>query len=155
VAFQKVPAVLAGLRRRLGEERFFRGFRAAIRDGRGGPAAYDGFRRAFEEAAGESLDSFFDSWFFRAGFPKVEASWKAGEVDGKPGYRILLRQVQEGPPFEADFDVLVRTAGGQESRRPVSMRTREKTIPWDLPSPPEAIVVDPDETSLVRQVESP
>ena len=63
VVFCKTPVVLDALRRRLGDERFFDGFRRAfaLRD-----ANADGFERlerGFEAATGEELRPFFDQWF--------------------------------------------------------------------------------------------
>ncbi len=61
VVFCKTPVVLHALRRRLGDELFFAGL-----------------RRAFE------LRSFFDQWFFRAGFPTLEATHEKSASRSRP-----------------------------------------------------------------------
>lgn len=153
VAFAKVPVVLHGLRRRLGERAFFAGLREAIGGGHGGPDAYAEFRGAFEKASGEPLGGWFDSWFFRAGTPKIAVRVEGAGEGGIGGGRVVVGQVQDGGPYEIDFEIELRGPGSRRSVVPVRMRGREVAIPLEPGDPPGEVVVDPGETGLVRQVE--
>jgi aminopeptidase N len=87
VVFCKTPVILDALRRKLGDEAFFAGFRSAFAPG---DRSVDGFERlesGFEQATDIELRSFFDQWIYRADFPELEF-----ELDGA---QLIVRQTQE------------------------------------------------------------
>ena len=138
--FCKTPVVLDALRRRLGDERFFDGFRRAfaLRD-----ANADGFERlerGFEAATGEELRPFFDQWFFRAGFPALEATLQATGSEAV----VTIRQVQEEEPYALDLEVELELADGSRRVEPVQLSDRELVRTWTLPSPAVKLALGPD-----------
>ncbi len=150
VAFCKVPVVLHQLRMRLGEEIFFDGFRHAMETADDRKTSYDQFREAFEEVSGEDLGVFFDDWFFRAGRPALSVEWSSLSLDGRAGIQIDFTQLQDGEPFEIDFEVDVETVDGNRSRLPVALRKRQDSLTWPLASEASAVIVDPEGTALLE-----
>ena len=135
VVFCKTPVVLDALRRRLGDEVFFAGLRAAfaLRD-----PAVDGFDRleqGFEQAAEVELRPFFDQWFFRAGFPELEVS--------HDGSSVTVRQVQEEAPYDLDLEVHVDLADGSTEVLPVRLTGREQSVDLQPRSAPTAVRLGP------------
>ncbi|NOT31294.1 MAG: hypothetical protein HOP15_12685 [Planctomycetes bacterium] len=150
VVFCKTPLVLDALRRRLGDQRFFDGFRRAfaLRD-----PSVDGFERlerGFEAAAGEELGSFFEQWFFRAGFPTLRSSFEARD----DGVTVTLRQTQGGEPYELDVEVELECADGSRHVMPVALKAAQQTFAWPLPARPVAVRLGP-EGRLPARVEGP
>ncbi|MBI4880403.1 MAG: hypothetical protein HY812_12210 [Planctomycetes bacterium] len=150
VGFCKVPAILHGLRQRLGDEAFFAAWKRAFTTLREPEEAYAEFQAAFEEASGQDLRSFFDGWFFSAGYALVAVRFAATEEHGAPAVEVTLRQTQNTGPFEIDCEVEVETAGGEKVRFPAALRAVEETFTWPLPALPVKVTVDPDGTALLR-----
>jgi len=146
VVFCKTPVVLHGLRRRLGDERFFAGLRRAFELRDPDVDGFERFERGFEEATRLDLRPFFDQWFFRAGFPTLEV----GHEKSASGVRVTLRQTQTGEPY--DLDVVLRIACEDGSSRDVSVTSnaREQSFDFALPSPPKEVTLDPEGTLPAR-----
>ncbi len=108
--YQKGAWVLHMLRRRLGDEDFWRGIQLYYARHLNGTASTDDFMRAMEEASGEELRSFFDQWLRQGGNPRLAGSWRydadAGAVE------IELNQVQEVGSFDFALDIGVYRVGG-------------------------------------------
>jgi hypothetical protein len=128
VVFCKTPLVLDLLRRKLGDEKFFAGFRAAfaIDDRR-----IDGFERlerGFEEAAGIELRPFFDQWFFRAAFPRLELRHEAREG----GITVVVQQLQDEAPYALEFEVEIELEDGTVLRHSVAIEDSLARVDVDV-----------------------
>lgn len=129
VVFCKTPVVLDHLRRRLGDEAFFAGFRRGFTNP---DRAIDGFDRlatGFTEETGVDHRRFFEQWFFRAGFPTIEL---AHEVTAT-GARVTVRQTQEEDPYELDVALAITLESGELVTRTVTSRARSETFDLELP----------------------
>ncbi len=108
--YQKGSWVLHMLRSRLGDEDFWAGIRTFYRRHMNGNATTTDFRRAMEEASGQSLESFFGQWLYQGGNPRLEGWW-----DYDPSaraVRIELSQIQTaGPTYELSLEVGVHLEG--------------------------------------------
>ncbi|MHC4473186.1 MAG: M1 aminopeptidase family protein, partial [Planctomycetota bacterium] len=151
IAFCKTAVGLHGLRKRLGDARFFAAWRRVFETVREPETAYEDVRHAFEYAAGEDLRAYFDGWLHRPGFPDIALEWRRARVEAGPGIEVVLTQTQDGPPFEIDLDVAVRTEGEGTVTREASMRKREQTFRWALPAWPAGAGLDPGGTALCRR----
>ncbi|HWL93566.1 MAG TPA: M1 family aminopeptidase [Phycisphaerae bacterium] len=151
VAFTKVPVVLHMLRQRLGDEAFFRGWRRVFQAVDDRDKGYDQFQAAFEAASKQQLDAFFDDWFFRAGYPKLEADWKQG--GDSTSQAIQLRQTQDGPPYQVEIEIEIAFQSGEITRRAVSMLKKTHTLSVDGPSPISRVGIDPDDVALVHSAD--
>ncbi|MBT3220951.1 MAG: hypothetical protein HN348_17845 [Proteobacteria bacterium] len=150
VAFCKVPVVLHMLRQRLGDEVFFAGWKKVFQGDNQEMDPYGAFATAFSEVSSEDLTPFFDDWFFRAGFPSLELTWAAKEVDGGPGVELTLRQTQ-AEPYQIDVEVEIELEDESRTTRRLGLYAGEETYVFALESPPVALSLDPDELALFHE----
>ncbi|HSM58169.1 MAG TPA: M1 family metallopeptidase [Candidatus Sulfomarinibacteraceae bacterium] len=61
-SYQRGALLIHALHQEIGDDAFFQGLRAYIAEHGGGFASQEAFETAMEEAAGRSLQEFFDSW---------------------------------------------------------------------------------------------
>ncbi len=143
--YPKGASVLHMLRRRLGDDAFFRAVGVYVDRFKGRTAETDDLRKVLEEVSGESLERFFRQWCYRPGVPRlrVRTVWDsaAGEL------RIEVEQTQNiderNPAFVFELPVLVRVrAGGEWHRLRVDARTAALAIP--LAAEPEVVAIDPN-----------
>lgn len=143
--YPKGASVLHMLRRRLGDEAFFRAVAVYVDRFKGRTAETDDFRKVLEEVSGESLERFFDQWCYRPGVPRlrVRTAWDsaAGEL------RIDAEQTQNidgrNPAFAFDLPVLVRVRNAGEWHR-LRVDSRTATLAVPLPAEPEMVAIDPN-----------
>ncbi len=147
--YQKGAWVLHMLRRRLGDEAFFRGLREFYREHAGGNASTDDLRRVLEASTGQSLEGFFRQWLYRPGMPDLLVTWG---WDGTQA-SVDVEQVQAGEPYAVDVDLAFHVGDAVE-RRTVTLGSAKESFRVPLPAPPEALEVDPDgwllHTAVVR-----
>ncbi|MGE0592039.1 MAG: M1 family aminopeptidase [Vicinamibacterales bacterium] len=125
LVYNKGAAVLHMLRRLLGDEAFFRGIRLFYAEQRFRKAGTDDLIRAFEEASGRSLGTFFEQWIFGSDLPQVRyrVERTAGEV--------LVTFQQDGAVFELPVTVTLTYTDGRVEHVvvPVNEATVERRIP--------------------------
>lgn len=97
-AFTRGGLVLRLLRHELGNEKWWRGIRQYVRTHAGRSVTTDDLRVAFETAAGEKLDWFFDQWIYRMGHPVfvVTKTYDAA----KKQLIVNVKQTQQVDPNE-------------------------------------------------------
>jgi aminopeptidase N len=141
LVYQKGAWVLHMLRRRLGDDAFFRGMREFYQRHAGGNATTADLRRILEDEAGESLEGFFDQWLRRAGMPDLQVTWSWDET-GQEAV-VEVEQTQDGEPYQATLDLAFRGSGGVE-RRTMALGTGREVARFALPHRPSELEVDPD-----------
>ena len=108
------------LRFLLGDEDFFAGIRLYVSVHANSGVTTDEFQRVMEEASGRDLETFFQQWFYSAGFPEFRVEWSWDEADSV--VRLKVEQTQEDYSwtplvFMLPVEVELRTEGGAESHR--------------------------------------
>ncbi len=146
-AYQKGGWVLHMLRRKVGEQEFWKGLQAYYATYRDGNALTVDFQRIMEKACGCSLRSFFQQWLYLPGVPELKVEW-AYRSNGE----VLLKvaQQQKEGRYEFPLDVELRSADGQSYRftAEVSGEDREYLLkPGFLP---ERMALDPDTWLLFK-----
>ncbi|MEW5984970.1 MAG: M1 family aminopeptidase [Acidobacteriota bacterium] len=96
LVYNKAAVVLHMLRRRLGDEIFFRALRRFYIGHRFQKAGTADVQRAFEIESGQDLERFFEGWIHSSGTPVVKYSWAS--VPG--GQSVVLRYEQVGRVFD-------------------------------------------------------
>ena len=149
-AYPKGACVLHMLRRRLGDEGWWRGLRQYVKTCADRSVETSDLRRCLEEATGESLGRFFRDWLERPGHPKLEVACAHDPQRGL--LTVTVRQTQEGEPyaFPAELEL-----GWGERRATHTIDVREKEVRLVLPSPepPTWCVFDPRGAVLLAEVE--
>lgn len=144
--YPKGASVLHMLRRRLGDDVFFRAVAAYVDRCKDRSVETYEFREVMERVSGESLQRFFDQWVLRPGVPEISTAptWDSGA--GVLNLAFAQTQPIDGynPAFDLRIPVWVRCAGDKAWRTSLaSFDTRAFTLTVPLPSEPEMVVIDP------------
>ena len=146
--YEKGAWVLHMLRRRLGDQAFFRGLRAYYNAHRDANATTEDLRKALENSSGKNLREFFGRWIYGAGHPIYHATWSWQQRSSKAGtLTIRLEETQEGAPFLMPVPVEIVTANGI-SRQIVNPAGRLTVARFTLKQRPKELRLDPEETIL-------
>lgn len=150
--YEKGAWVLHMLRKRLGDEAFFRGLRNFYNAHREGNATTEDLRSALETSSGKNLGTFFARWIYGSGHPVYEWSSQATEMrNGSNSVTIVLKQTQAGAPFSDPVPVIV-TSEGKTTSLTLSPRGRVATATVRTGKVPLSIRIDPDDTILKEVV---
>ena len=102
--YQKGAWVLHMLRKRLGDEVFFRGLRDYYNAHAQANATTEDLRDALEKASGQNLHEFFTRWVYGTGHPIYQMSWSSKDIlEKNVTVTITLNQTQAGYPFSIQF----------------------------------------------------
>jgi len=105
-SYQKAGWVLHMLRRKLGDDIFWKGIKLYYATYAGKNASTDDFRRIMETASGKDLKSFFQQWLYTPGQPTLNVRWKYNET--KKTVAITVEQTQT-PLFDITLQVAVES----------------------------------------------
>jgi aminopeptidase N len=154
--YQKGAWVLHMLRRRLGDEAFFRGLRAYYNAHADANATTEDLRDALENASRQNLHEFFTRWVYGTGHPIYQMSWSWKSVTEKNvTVTITLNQTQAGFPFLDPVPVEIVTRGIGMRRVMITPTGKTTSAQFTFPRQPEAVRLDPDETLLKEIVTKP
>lgn len=140
------------LRRRLGEEAFWRGLKAYLTEHRFGSVETADLQKAMETASGRSLRGFFRRWVHQAGHPQVRAEVQWNDADKL--LRVTLEQTQKVergmPLFDLEIEVAVRGELGGDAAMHVLRLDRQRES-WTLPMArkPALVELDPRSAWLI------
>jgi aminopeptidase N len=146
--YEKGAWVLHMLRRRLGDEAFFRGLRVYYDAHREANATTEDLRMALEKASGTSLKDFFSRWVYGSGHPSYHANWSWNQRTGKEGtLTVRLEQTQAGFPFlmPVPLEILTQTGTSKQLIKPAGKLTVAR---FTFKERPTGLRLDPDETIL-------
>ncbi|MEX2375227.1 MAG: M1 family metallopeptidase, partial [Dehalococcoidia bacterium] len=143
--YERGSVVLDMLRRRLGDDLWWKAINHYVTKHRESEVLTVDFQRAIEEATGYNLDGFFAQWVWKGGHPefKASSSWDAE----KKMATVMLEQTQKPDdmltsiyevPVEFGFWV-----NGRFDRRTVEVRDGHESFVFSLPAEPEFISIDP------------
>jgi aminopeptidase N len=150
--YEKGAWVLHMLRRRLGDEAFFRGLRAYYKAHASSNATTEDLRASLEKASGKDLKEFFTRWVYQSGHPIYEwSSQNAGQPDGRNVVTIVINQVQTGAAFPDPIPVTV-TSEGQTTRLTLMPKGKTATAHIRVGKAPIEIQIDPENTLLKELV---
>jgi aminopeptidase N len=92
-SYQKGGWVLHMLRRKIGDEAFWKGIKNYYAKYSGGNAYTSGLQAIMEKASGQDLKLFFQQWIYTPGHPNVNINWKYNA--GKGFVELSVDQTQE------------------------------------------------------------
>ena len=142
--YEKGGLVLHMLRRRLGDDVFWRGVRHYLERHAHGIAETNDLMRAFEAVSGEALERFFDQWVYRPGHPelKVSVTWEDGLLS------VRVKQKQKGndvATFAFPLEVYVELPSGKIERHEKDVTESSDTLLVRLSERPAFVVFDPEQ----------
>jgi len=136
------------LRRRVGDEAFYRALRAYLERYRGGAASRAEFEAVFSDVAGQDMRPLLDYWLDRRGLPTLDVTWTTRALDGHTRVEAQVCGV-DGLPSPSAVEVVVQGEGVTQTAR-LPLRSGER-IQVDVPFAATGIALDPTEQVLARE----
>lgn len=138
-SYQKGSWVLNMLRRKLGDETFWKGIRTYYKTFENSNAMTADFREVMEAVSGEDLEDFFAQWIFTKGHPEIKWNWtyRKGEIE------ISIEQIQAYHTFEFPLEVGILN-GDQMEIKTIEVDDRHKTFEIKVDAKPSDIILDPE-----------
>ncbi len=150
-SYEKGALVLHMLRGVVGERAFFDGIRRYYQRHAGGSVVTSDFQGVMEEAAGQSLEWFFQQWLYRPGYPILRVEWLWIDQLSQAQVTVSQEQDELWPTFRMPVEFEFVMEGGVH--RVVDwVDGREWTQVMPLPAMPTELRVDPDGWLLIEQV---
>ena len=152
-SYQKGGWVLHMLRNELGDDMFWKGIRAYYAKFRNANARTSDFQAVMEDVSGKKLGQFFQQWLNQPGYP--ELVWGSRYDAAKKALVIDVRQAQRtGTVFTIPLTFSIRGANGRELSRTAKLTMTEQSQTFTIPlaTKPGTVVIDPDNTVLMRSV---
>lgn len=141
------------LRCMLGDELFWEGVRAYLREYAGKLVETDDFRRIMERVSGRSLGKFFDQWIHSPGYPAIDAEFDWDNAHHRGTFTIKQTQAdkpdKDKPAATAvglfSFQLtLAWTIDGVRHQRRVDIERERHSFAFEMDSEPDMVRVDPD-----------
>ncbi|GAB3798664.1 M1 family metallopeptidase [Spirosoma humi] len=153
-SYQKGGWVLHMLRHELGDEVFWKGIRTYYEKFRNANAQSSDLQTVMEAVSGKKLGQFFQQWLHQPGYPEIV--WGSSYDAAKKALVIDIRQAQRsGAFFVVPLTFSIRGANGRETSRTARLTMTEQTQTFTVPlaTKPVSVVIDPDNTVLMRAVQ--
>jgi len=135
-SYQKGGWVLHMLRRKLGEENFWKGIRDYYAKYDGGNANTNDLREIMEQASGKDLKQFFNQWLLTAGHPQLNINCSYDAVKGT--LEIKVEQLQN-TLFEFPLELSV-----DGKKFVIAVADKVATAKIASAEKPKSIIADPD-----------
>ena len=151
VTYEKGGRILNMLRTYLGNEAFFKGLNIYLKTNAFKTGEAQQLRIALEEASGLDLNWFFNQWYYGAGNPNLNISYKWD--DSLKTETVYLKQIQQGQIFKLPMAVDIY-AGGKKVRHKVWMNDKADTLTFKVASKPDLVNVDGDKVLLTEKTDN-
>lgn len=128
----------------LGDQAFFRGIRAYVREHSGRGVVTGDLERAMEAASGVELDAFFAQWFHASGYPEFEVRWTWSESSQTVRVRVEQVHLAVGatPSVFRGPAQIELAADGASQRVRVDVEQRLQTFELPCAARPTWVVFD-------------
>lgn len=138
-SYQKGSWVLHMLRKKVGDEVFWKSIRAYYQRFTLSNAYTSDLKEVFEKHSGLNLDDFFKQWVMQAGQPELKISWSYGNE--KIEMHIDQTQAEN---FSFDLEIDLVYADGSKERKTVRVDQKNQIWKPRLSAKPVEIILDPD-----------
>ena len=152
--YEKGAWVLHMLRKRLGDEAFFKGLRNYYNDHRDSNATTEDLREALENSSGKNLKDFFTRWVYGSGHPRYQLDWGSTKRRAGGSLMMTLKQIQDGDAF-LDPVPIEFVVNGKKQQQTIFPKGKLTTVSIRLDANPTSVQIDPDETLLKETVTRP
>jgi aminopeptidase N len=135
-SYQKGGWILHMLRRRLGDDTFWKGIRNYYAKYDGSNANTDDLREVMEKTSGQDLKQFFNQWLYTPGHPQLKVSWKYN-ADGKVVELNIDQQqnVLYELPLQVSIDSKLFT---------INIKDKNTVVQLPVTGKPTGIKIDPE-----------
>lgn len=140
--YQKAGWVLHMLRHAVGDLNFWKGIRQYYNTYQNSNAMTEDFQKIMEEVAGTDLDVFFHQWLYKAGHPKITASWKYNSK--AKAIVIKVDQTQKDGIFQFPLEIGIIGKDGNQRISKIHILSKSQEFTLDAAIAPANLVLDPD-----------
>jgi aminopeptidase N len=151
VTYQKGGRILNMLRNYLGDAAFFKGLNIYLKTNEFKNGEAQQLRLALEEASGRDLNWYFNQWYYGAGNPVLNISYKWD--DGSKTETVYLQQTQDGQTFKLPMAIDIYS-GGKKERHKVWMNDKADTLTFVTDVKPDLVNVDADKVLLAAKTDN-
>ncbi|MFC0514174.1 M1 family aminopeptidase [Mucilaginibacter angelicae] len=151
VTYNKGGRILNMLKNHLGDAAFYKGLNIYLKTYAFKTAEAQQLRLAMEDASGFDLNWFFNQWYYGAGHPVLNISYKWDDAAKKE--TVYLQQSQTGQTFKLPMAVDIY-ADGKKQRYKVWMNNRFDTLTFHTISKPSLVNVDANKIILAEKNDS-
>jgi aminopeptidase N len=151
VTYQKGGRILNMLRNYLGDAAFFKGLNIYLKTNIFKTGEAHQLRLALEDASGRDLNWFFNQWYYGAGHPLLNISYKWD--DASKTETVYLQQTQDSQIFKLPMAVDIYAAGKKE-RHKVWMNDKADTLTFKEAAKPDLVNVDGDKILLAKKTDT-
>ncbi|MFA5297611.1 MAG: M1 family metallopeptidase [Lutibacter sp.] len=139
-SYQKGAWVLHMLRKKIGNENFWKGIKTYYEKFKFSNASTSDFKKVMAEVSGENLDVFFTQWLQKAGHPILKTSW----IYNNNMLHLIIQQTQE-TSFQFPMDIELIYADGTSEIKTIEVSPIE--IPFEIPVQKEVKKINFDPNS--------
>jgi aminopeptidase N len=150
VTYQKGGRILNMLRNYLGNDAFYRGLNIYLTTNAFKSAEAQQLRLAMEEASGLDLNWFFNQWYYGAGHPVLDISYRWDE--NTKTETVYVAQKQDGQVFKLPIAVDIYVSGNTERRR-VWLNGKADTLSFKLPAKSALVNLDADKVLVAQKTD--
>lgn len=139
-SYQKGGWVLHMLRRKLGDEIFWKSIRTYYKTYQNSNASTEDLKNIFEEVSGQQLDTFFHQWLYDKNHPVLNIHWKYDA--GKKNIQVTIIQTQPNVfTFPLDIQVVNEI---NITKHNFNITQKETVLTIPINTAPAKIIADPD-----------
>ena len=145
IGYQKAAMVFHMLRREIGDNAFFSGIRALVKERSGAYADWGTLEQMFEQTAEQELGWFFTQWVKHPGAPFVRILSADVLPDQNPSGESLIELTleQRAPVYQLNLPVTIELTNGKIHEASALMKTLNTSVTLPVPSHPKRVMVDP------------
>ncbi len=151
VTYQKGGRILGMLRNYLGNDAFYKGLNIYLKTNAFKNGEAQQLRLALEEASGRDLNWFFNEWYYGAGHPVFDISYKWD--DASKTETVYVKQKQDGQIFNIPVAVDIY-AGGKKERHKVWVSDKADTLSFKGDTKPDLVNFDGDKILLCKKTDN-
>ncbi len=141
-SYQKGGWILHMLRRKLGEDAFWKGIRNYYAKYDGGNASTDDLRAMLEQASGQDLKQFFKQWLYTPGTPHLNITYSNNTSKNMVDVTITQQQ-------DALFEFPLEVSTGGELHT-IAIKDKVTHVQFAVKDKSASFVVDPNVNLLAR-----
>ena len=146
-AYPKGAWILHMLRRKVGDELWWKSIRRYVRDNAGRAVETAALRRAFEDETGLNLERFFRHWVYTAGHPEVEVDFRWLEKEQL--LEVVIHQKQKSErPYRFSSKLVIAGKSGQRRELTVTVDEKRERILIPCSKRPAGVCFDHGQGTL-------
>jgi aminopeptidase N len=151
VSYPKGGAILHMLRNYVGDSAFFKALNLYLTTNKFKSTEAHQLRLAFEDVTGRDLNWFWNEWYFGAGHPNLNITYRYDEAGKR--VQVTVSQLQTGTIFKIPVPIDIYN-GTNKIRYQVLVQNRVDTFSFATAAKPDLINFDGDKTLLCTKIEN-